>query len=349
MGGTWELTQDLRERLLAQAAKQKFELDYDELETILGEAHQDPAFMEQVLAFLQEHGVLMREEVEAAEDWSDADVNLEDTVRLYLREIGRTPLLTREQEQAIAKRIAEGDDGAKHELIVANLRLVVSIAKRHARQRIPLMDLIQEGNIGLMKAVDKFDFAKGNRFSTYATWWIRQAITRAIADHGRTIRIPVHMVEAYHKINKARRELTLDLGREPSWEEMSKKLDMPQEKIEAIEAVMKEPVSLESPIGEEDDSSLGDFIQDERLSTPADAATIQVMKEELNEAMKTLTDRERLVLSRRFGLEDGQQRTLEEVGQELKVTRERIRQIEAKALRKLKHPSRSRRLKDFLE
>lgn len=349
MGTGSELTLDLRGKLLAQAAQKGFVLDYDDLERILGEGQEELALMEQVLSFLQKQGITLKEEAEAAKPVDETDVDLEDTVKLYLHEIGRIPLLTKEQEMELAKQIADGDEEAKKELAVANLRLVVSIAKRHVRSGIPLLDLIQEGNIGLMKAVEKFDFAKGNRFSTYATWWIRQSITRAIADHGRTIRIPVHMVEAFHKIGKVRREMTLDLGREPTWEEISQKLDMPPERIEAIEAVMKEPVSLESPIGEEEDSRLGDFIQDDRVNTPADAATFQFMKEELQDALESLTERERLVLSRRFGLEDGKQRTLEEVGQEMNVTRERIRQIESKALRKLRHPSRSRRLKDFLE
>ena len=293
------------------------------------------------------------EEVEELEkvDLSVPDgVSYDDPVRMYLKEIGKIPLLNSEEEIELAKRIEHGDEEAKKRLAEANLRLVVSIAKRYVGRGMHFLDLIQEGNMGLIKAVEKFDYTKGFKFSTYATWWIRQAITRAIADQARTIRIPVHMVETINKLTRVQRQLIQELGREPSAEEISEKMDgMTPEKVREIQKISLEPVSLETPIGEEDDSHLGDFIEDEGAMSPDDYAANELLKDELNEVLLELTDREEKVLRLRFGLDDGRTRTLEEVGKEFNVTRERIRQIEAKALRKLKHPSRSKRLKDFLD
>ncbi len=276
-------------------------------------------------------------------------VSTEDPVRMYLKEIGKVPLLTAEQEIELAKRMEEGDEEAKKKLAEANLRLVVSIAKRYVGRGMLFLDLIQEGNLGLIKAVEKFDYRKGYKFSTYATWWIRQAITRAIADQARTIRIPVHMVETINKLIRVSRQLLQELGREPTSEEIAEEMNMPVERVREILKISQEPVSLETPIGEEEDSHLGDFIQDENVPVPADAAAFTLLKEQLVEVLGTLTEREQKVLRLRFGLDDGRARTLEEVGKEFDVTRERIRQIEAKALRKLRHPSRSRKLKDYLE
>ncbi len=279
-------------------------------------------------------------------------VSIEDPVRMYLKEIGKVPLLSAEEEIELAKLMEKGGpegERAKKKLAEANLRLVVSIAKRYVGRGMLFLDLIQEGNLGLIKAVEKFDYQKGYKFSTYATWWIRQAITRAIADQARTIRIPVHMVETINKLVRVQRQLLQELGREPSPEEISKEMNMPVERVREILKISQEPVSLETPIGEEEDSHLGDFIQDDNVPVPADAAAFTLLKEQLVEVLDTLTDREQKVLRLRFGLDDGRARTLEEVGKEFNVTRERIRQIEAKALRKLRHPSRSRKLKDFLE
>jgi len=276
-------------------------------------------------------------------------VNIEDPVRMYLKEIGKVPLLTAEEEIALAKRMEAGDEDAKKRLAEANLRLVVSIAKRYVGRGMLFLDLIQEGNLGLIKAVEKFDYRKGFKFSTYATWWIRQAITRAIADQARTIRIPVHMVETINKLVRVSRQLLQELGREPTPEEIADKMDIPVERVREIIKISQEPVSLETPIGEEEDSHLGDFIQDDNVPVPADAAAFTLLKEQLHEVLGTLTEREQKVLRLRFGLDDGRARTLEEVGKEFNVTRERIRQIEAKALRKLRHPSRSRKLKDYLD
>ncbi len=276
-------------------------------------------------------------------------VSIEDPVRMYLKEIGKVPLLSAEEEVELAKRMEIGDQEAKNKLAEANLRLVVSIAKRYVGRGMLFLDLIQEGNLGLIKAVEKFDYRKGYKFSTYATWWIRQAITRAIADQARTIRIPVHMVETINKLIRVSRQLLQELGREPTPEEIAAEMNMPVEKVREILKISQEPVSLETPIGEEEDSHLGDFIQDEQVPVPADAAAFELLKEQLNEVLDTLTEREQKVLRLRFGLDDGKARTLEEVGRQFNVTRERIRQIEAKALRKLRHPSRSRKLKDYLE
>ncbi|WP_445928171.1 RNA polymerase sigma factor RpoD [Levilactobacillus sp. HBUAS70063] len=276
-------------------------------------------------------------------------VKINDPVRMYLKEIGRVNLLTADEEVALALRIENGEEEAKQELAEANLRLVVSIAKRYVGRGMQFLDLIQEGNMGLMKAVEKFDYRKGFKFSTYATWWIRQAITRAIADQARTIRIPVHMVETINKLIRIQRQLLQDLGREPTPEEIGAEMDMPTEKVREILKIAQEPVSLETPIGEEDDSHLGDFIEDQDATSPADHAAYELLKEQLESVLDTLTDREENVLRLRFGLDDGRTRTLEEVGKVFGVTRERIRQIEAKALRKLRHPSRSKQLKDFLE
>ena len=279
-----------------------------------------------------------------------SNVKINDPVKMYLKEIGRVELLSHDEEISLAKRILEGDEEAKKKLAAANLRLVVSIAKRYVGRGMLFLDLIQEGNMGLIKAVEKFDYTKGFKFSTYATWWIRQAITRAIADQARTIRIPVHMVETINKLTRVQRQLIQELGREPSAEEIAEKMDgMTPDKVREIQKISLEPVSLETPIGEEDDSHLGDFIEDEGAMSPDDYAANELLKDELNEVLLELTDREEKVLRLRFGLDDGRTRTLEEVGKEFNVTRERIRQIEAKALRKLKHPSRSKRLKDFLD
>ena len=277
------------------------------------------------------------------------NIAVDDPVRMYLKEIGKVPLLSAEEEIELAKRMEQGDEYAKKKLCEANLRLVVSIAKRYVGRGMLFLDLIQEGNIGLIKAVDKFDWRKGYKFSTYATWWIRQAITRSIADQARTIRIPVHMVETINKLMRIQRQLLQEYGRDVKPEEIAKEMDLTVEKVREILKIAQEPVSLETPIGEEEDSHLGDFIEDDKIASPSDAATFSMLKEQLMEVLGTLTDREQKVLKLRFGLEDGRARTLEEVGKEFDVTRERIRQIEAKALRKLRHPSRSKKLKDYLE
>ena len=289
------------------------------------------------------------EELENIEMAVPDGVSIEDPVRMYLKEIGKVPLLTAEEEKELAMKMEAGDMEAKKRLAEANLRLVVSIAKRYVGRGMLFLDLIQEGNLGLIKAVEKFDYRKGYKFSTYATWWIRQAITRAIADQARTIRIPVHMVETINKLIRVQRQLLQELGREPYPEEIAEKMGLPVERVREIQKISQEPVSLETPIGEEEDSHLGDFIQDDNVPVPAEAAAFNLLKEQLVEVLGTLTEREQKVLCLRFGLEDGRARTLEEVGKEFDVTRERIRQIEAKALRKLRHPSRSRKLKDYLD
>ncbi len=296
------------------------------------------------------------DELEAVEDIKVEDIdlasmegiNIDDPVRMYLREIGRIPLLSYDEELELAKKVLAGDEAAKQKLAESNLRLVVSIAKKYVGRGMLFLDLIQEGNMGLIKAVEKFDYTKGYKFSTYATWWIRQAITRAIADQARTIRIPVHMVETINKLIRTSRHLLQQLGREPTPEEIAAEMEIPVEKVTEIQKIAQDPVSLETPIGEEDDSHLGDFIQDDDSPAPQDAAAYTLLREQLEEVMKTLTPREAKVLKLRFGLEDGKSRTLEEVGKEFHVTRERIRQIEAKALRKLRHPSRSKKLKDYM-
>ena len=296
-----------------------------------------------------------QEDLELVEDEKLVDtsemsenMSVNDPVRMYLKEIGKIPLLTTEEEAELAKKMADGDEEAHNQMVEANLRLVVSIAKRYVGRGLPLLDLIQEGNLGLIKAVGKFDYTKGYKFSTYATWWIRQSISRAIADHARTIRIPVHMVETINRVSRASHELVQELGRDPSSDEIAKKLNMPVERVEEIMRAAQEPISLETPVGEEDDSHLGDFIQDEDASEPADAAAFAMLREQLAGVLKTLTPREEKVLCLRYGLTDGKMHTLEEVGAEFDVTRDRIRQIEAKALRKLRHPSRSKILKDFI-
>ena len=291
---------------------------------------------------------LMEEEKLVDTEEMSETMSINDPVRMYLKEIGKIPLLTLEEELEAAARISQGDEEAHKIMVEANLRLVVSIAKRYVGRGLPFLDLIQEGNLGLIKAVGKFDYEKGYKFSTYATWWIRQAISRAIADHARTIRIPVHMVETINRVSRVSHELVQDLGRDPTSQEIAQRLNMPVEKVEEIMRVAQEPISLETPVGEEDDSHLGDFIQDDDASEPADAASYTMLREQLADVLKTLTPRESKVLSLRYGLQDGKMHTLEEVGAEFDVTRERIRQIEAKALRKLRHPSRSKILKDFL-
>ena len=305
------------------------DLDVDDLDMVLSE--EDDVDMEKI-------------------DLSVPDgISIEDPVRMYLKEIGKVPLLSAEEEIELAKRMADGDEDAKKRLAEANLRLVVSIAKRYVGRGMLFLDLIQEGNLGLIKAVEKFDYQKGFKFSTYATWWIRQAITRAIADQARTIRIPVHMVETINKLIRVSRQLLQELGREPTPEEIAEEMDMPVERVREILKISQEPVSLETPIGEEEDSHLGDFIQDDNVPVPAEAAAATLLKEQLSEVLNTLSEREQKVLRLRFGMNDGRARTLEEVGKEFDVTRERIRQIEAKALRKLRHPSRSRKLRDYLD
>ena len=311
-----------------------------------------------VLRVTEDDALLDNEDMHMEEDEVDLEnidlsvpegVSIEDPVRMYLKEIGKVSLLTADEEIELAKRMEQGDEEAKKRLAEANLRLVVSIAKRYVGRGMLFLDLIQEGNLGLIKAVEKFDYRKGYKFSTYATWWIRQAITRAIADQARTIRIPVHMVETINKLIRVSRQLLQELGREPTPEEIAEEMKMPVERVREILKISQEPVSLETPIGEEEDSHLGDFIQDDNVPVPADAAAFTLLKEQLIEVLGTLTEREQKVLRLRFGLDDGRARTLEEVGKEFNVTRERIRQIEAKALRKLRHPSRSRKLKDYLD
>lgn len=353
--------------LLALAKKKKNMLDYQDVIDSFTDAEFDADRVEKVFDFLEANNVdvKMSDDVDEEEDIIiDADddidiekldlsvpegVSIEDPVRMYLKEIGKVPLLSAEEEIELAKRMENGDIDAKNRLAEANLRLVVSIAKRYVGRGMLFLDLIQEGNLGLIKAVDKFDFRKGFKFSTYATWWIRQAITRAIADQARTIRIPVHMVETINKLLRVSRQLLQELGREPFPEEIAKEMDIPVERVREIQKISQEPVSLETPIGEEEDSHLGDFIQDDNVPVPAEEAANTILKEQLVEVLGTLTEREQKVLRLRFGLDDGRARTLEEVGKEFSVTRERIRQIEAKALRKLRHPSRSRKLRDFLD
>ncbi len=332
---------------------QKMELNAEEFEKILECLETNSIDVLRITDDDDDDNILITDEDEIEVEKIDLSVpdgiSIEDPVRMYLKEIGKVPLLSAEEEIELAKRMELGDQEAKKRLAEANLRLVVSIAKRYVGRGMLFLDLIQEGNLGLIKAVEKFDYRKGYKFSTYATWWIRQAITRAIADQARTIRIPVHMVETINKLIRVSRQLLQELGREPTPEEISEEMNMPVERVREILKISQEPVSLETPIGEEEDSHLGDFIQDDNVPVPADAAAFTLLKEQLQEVLGTLTEREQKVLTLRFGLEDGRARTLEEVGKEFNVTRERIRQIEAKALRKLRHPSRSRKLKDYLE
>jgi RNA polymerase primary sigma factor len=331
---------------------QKMELNAEEFEKILDCLESNSIDVLRI-SDDDDDDILITEEDEIEVEKIDLSVpdgvSTEDPVRMYLKEIGKVPLLNADEEIDLAKRMELGDQEAKKRLAEANLRLVVSIAKRYVGHGMLFLDLIQEGNLGLIKAVEKFDYRKGYKFSTYATWWIRQAITRAIADQARTIRIPVHMVETINKLIRVSRQLLQELGREPTPEEISEEMNMPVERVREILKISQEPVSLETPIGEEEDSHLGDFIQDDNVPVPADAAAFTLLREQLQEVLGTLTEREQKVLTLRFGLEDGRARTLEEVGKEFNVTRERIRQIEAKALRKLRHPSRSRKLKDYLE
>ena len=352
-------TEELARSLAAKAHRHT--LTTEQISRAMEEADFDIAQLDELYAALEQRGVHLAEE-EPAElpvlddaqigrlenELSSEGVALDDPVKTYLKEIGRVPLLTPEEEVELAERMAKGDPAARKRLSEANLRLVVSIAKRYVGRGMQFLDLIQEGNLGLIKAVEKFDHTKGFKFSTYATWWIRQAITRAIADQARTIRIPVHMVETINKVKKVSSQLLHKNGHDPSAEEIAEELDMPIDKVREIMRVAQEPVSLETPIGEEEDSHLGDFIEDSDAPAPADAASHTLLKEQLEDVLSTLTPREKKVLELRFGLEDGRNRTLEEVGKEFNVTRERIRQIEAKALRKLRHPSRSKKLKDFL-
>lgn len=339
---------------LISIGKQKGRLTYDEVgERLAVECEASAEQMEEVFRILAANGIVIYNNMpELLKDDLDkimSEVSIDDPVKVYLKDIGKVPLLTMEEEIELAKRMKEGDEEAKKRLSEANLRLVVSIAKRYVGRGMLFLDLIQEGNMGLMKAVEKFDCTKGFRFSTYATWWIRQAITRAIADQARTIRIPVHMVETINKLIRANRTLVQQLGREPTVSELSKELDMPEDKVREIQRIAMDPVSLETPIGEEDDSHLGDFIEDDKAAAPQDVATFTILKEQLMAILDTLTPREEMVLRLRYGLDDGHPRTLEEVGKEFHVTRERIRQIEAKALRKLRHPQRSKKLRDYMD
>ena len=363
-------------QLVAHGKKNKSILELQEINDFFSDMELDAEQMEKVYEYLEANHIdVLRvsgdgDGIEELDDVDDSDIvltdeddvdmekidlsvpdgiSIEDPVRMYLKEIGKVPLLSADEEVELAKRMAEGDEDAKKRLAEANLRLVVSIAKRYVGRGMLFLDLIQEGNLGLIKAVEKFDYHKGFKFSTYATWWIRQAITRAIADQARTIRIPVHMVETINKLIRVSRQLLQELGREPTPEEIAAELDMPVERVREILKISQEPVSLETPIGEEEDSHRGDFIQDDNVPVPAEAAAQTLLKEQLDEVLDTLTEREQKVLRLRFGMDDGRARTLEEVGKEFDVTRERIRQIEAKALRKLRHPSRSRKLRDYLD
>lgn len=364
-----DLTLEQVKEQLTELGKKRGVLTYKEIMEKLSPFEQEAEQIDEFYEYLSEQGIEVLNDAEEenvlpmdvdANEKEDEDYKLDDDlvppgikindpVRMYLKEIGRVPLLSAEEEIELATRIEKGDKEAKRRLAEANLRLVVSIAKRYVGRGMLFLDLIQEGNMGLIKAVEKFDYRKGFKFSTYATWWIRQAITRAIADQARTIRIPVHMVETINKLIRVQRQLLQDLGREPTPEEIAEKMDFSPDKVREILKIAQEPVSLETPIGEEDDSHLGDFIEDQDALAPSDAAAYELLKEQLENVLDTLTDREENVLRLRFGLDDGRTRTLEEVGKVFGVTRERIRQIEAKALRKLRHPSRSKQLKDFLE
>ena len=356
-------------KLVELGKKKDGKIDFGDINEQFKDIDLDGDKTEKILDYLEQNGIIAilpdtdtdediildvddeptEEELENIEFSVPDGVSIEDPVRMYLKEIGKVPLLSANEEVELAKKMETGDLDARKRLAEANLRLVVSIAKRYVGRGMLFLDLIQEGNLGLIKAVEKFDYRKGYKFSTYATWWIRQAITRAIADQARTIRIPVHMVETINKLIRVQRQLLQELGREPYPEEIAKEMNLPVDRVREIQKISQEPVSLETPIGEEEDSHLGDFIQDDNVPVPAEAAAFTLLKEQLSEVLGTLTDRERKVLELRFGLDDGRARTLEEVGKEFNVTRERIRQIEAKALRKLRHPSRSRKLKDYLD
>ncbi|MDQ7819644.1 MAG: RNA polymerase sigma factor RpoD [Armatimonadota bacterium] len=347
-------------KALVELGRKKGYVTHDDILEQLPDADQNVELIDRVYSVLSEQGIEVVEDARDAEQQAKAraaeeeereaeGVAIDDPVRMYLKEIGKVPLLTPEQEVDLAQRMEKGDEEAKRRLIEANLRLVVSIAKKYVGRGMLFLDLIQEGNLGLIRAVEKFDWRKGYKFSTYATWWIRQAITRALADQARTIRIPVHMVETINKLIRVSRTLLQELGREPTAEEIAEAMKLPVERVREILKIAQEPISLETPIGEEEDSHLGDFIEDQDALAPAEAASFTMLKEQLEDVLGTLTPRERKVLKLRFGLDDGRPRTLEEVGREFGVTRERIRQIEAKALRKLRHPSRSKRLKDFIE
>jgi len=350
-----DLSPELRD--LIELGRKRGYLLYEEITRAIPAVERDAEESERVFSVLQEMDIAVRdkedeeeEDQERAADVEDlSGISIDDPVRMYLKEIGRVPLLTAQQEVELAKRMERGDEEAKRKLIEANLRLVVAIAKKYVGRGMLFLDLIQEGNLGLIRAVEKFDWRKGYKFSTYATWWIRQAITRALADQARTIRIPVHMVETINKLVRVSRQLLQQKGREPTPEEIAEEMGLTPERVREIMKIAQEPISLETPIGEEEDSHLGDFIEDESVSSPAEAASYTLLKEQLDSVLDTLTPRERKVLKLRFGLDDGRPRTLEEVGKEFGVTRERIRQIEAKALRKLRHPSRSKRLRDFIE
>ncbi len=356
-----ETTEELPAELkaLVELGRKRGYLTHDEILEHFPEAEQNIELIDRVYSVLLEQGIDVVEDVKEAEAKGKVEeeeepraaegVAIDDPVRMYLKEIGKVSLLSPELEVELAKRMEKGEEEAKRRLIEANLRLVVSIAKKYVGRGMLFLDLIQEGNLGLIRAVEKFDWRKGYKFSTYATWWIRQAITRALADQARTIRIPVHMVETINKLIRISRALLQDLGREPAAEEIGQAMSLPVERVREIIKIAQEPISLETPIGEEEDSHLGDFIEDQDALAPAEAASFTMLKEQLEDVLETLTPRERKVLKLRFGLDDGRPRTLEEVGREFGVTRERIRQIEAKALRKLRHPSRSKRLKDFIE
>ena len=343
------------EQLLMLAKDKKGVLEQSDISDAFADLELDQVKIEQIYDYLEAQNIDVIGSLSDIDEEEEIDltlpegINIDDPVRMYLKEIGKVPLLSAEEEIEFAQRMEEGDEEAKKRLAEANLRLVVSIAKRYVGRGMLFLDLIQEGNLGLIKAVEKFDYRKGYKFSTYATWWIRQAITRAIADQARTIRIPVHMVETINRLMRVSRQLLQELGRDPVPEEIAKAMEMPVSKVREIMKISQEPVSLETPIGEEEDSHLGDFIPDDDVPVPAEAAAFTLLKEQLIEVLDTLTEREQKVLRLRFGLDDGRARTLEEVGKEFNVTRERIRQIEAKALRKLRHPSRSKKLKDYLE